>query len=230
MRAALRTRTESRGGTVDNNGRPPDATVYRLSLYHCYLADAQRRGDTSTYLTSRALAEELDLSEETVRRDLTYIDSKGRPGTGYVCSDLFAALEEFLGLREEYPIVRIGTAQTLATLQALFPEDYYGITQAAYFSELEEEAGASVGDVEVRHVSEIPALDPALGVNVALVACSQPWIEPVLEMLNDAGVSGVLLLTPKLKLERPPGMNVRHIRMPCDIKSLACGCRFPTDR
>ena len=215
---------------MGNNGRPPDATVYRLSLYHCYLADAKRRGDVPTYLTSRTLAEELDLSEETVRRDLTYVESKGRPGTGYVCDDLFGALEEFLGLRTEYPIVRVGTVQSLTTLQALFPEDYYGITQAAYYSELEDEAGAEVGGVEVRHVSEIPALDPTLGVKVALVACSQPWIEPVLSMLSEAEVEGVLLLTPKLKLERPPGMNVRHIRMPCDIKSLACGCRFPTDR
>ncbi len=219
-----------RSDTVGNNGRPPDATVYRLSLYHCFLADAQRRGDIEMYLTSRTLAEELDLSEETVRRDLTYVECKGRPGTGYVREDLFVALEAFLGLREEYPIVRVGTVQTLTTLQALFPENHFGITHAAYFSEVDEEAGTFVGDVEVRHVSEIPDLDPALEVQVALVACSQPWIDPVLDMLDQAGVSGVLLLTPKIKLGRPPGMNVRHVRMPCDIKSLACGCRFPTDR
>ena len=38
-------------------------------------------------------------------------------------------------------------------------------------------------------------------------------------------VTGVLLLTPAIKLAKPEGMTISHVRMPCDIKSLACRCQ-----
>jgi NADH/NAD ratio-sensing transcriptional regulator Rex len=79
----------------------------------------------------------------------------------------------------------------------------------------------------VRHVTDIPELDPALGVDVALIACSPGWVQMTVDLLHKAGVRGVLLLTPQLKLKRPEGMNVVHVRMPCDIKSLACRCALP---
>lgn len=207
--------------------RIPEATVYRLSLYHCYLGEMIRRGSADVRVTSRELAKELDIREETVRRDLSYIGGVGRPGAGYQMYELFEALQEFLGLCDDYPIIRIGTAQMLQALQVVFPTDAYGVRPVAYYSELPEDVGAVVGGLEVRHVTEIPRIDPSLDVRVALVACSPGWIDSVLEMLNEAGVTGVLLLTPKVKLDRPEGMNVRHIRMPCDIKSLAHGCRIP---
>lgn len=207
----------------------PSATTYRLSLYHCYLAERIRKGDFERHLTSRKLAHELNLKEETVRRDLSYVASRGRPGTGYDRKILFDALQEFLGLRDDYPILRVGTAQTLTTLQSLFPEGFYGLVQAAYYSELPEEAGTLVGDVEVQHIAQIPDLDPSLDVRVALVACSPPWIDQTLELLREAGITGVLLLTPKVRLDIPEGMRIKHVRMPCDIKSLACGCKFGAD-
>ena len=33
------------------------------------------------------------------------------------------------------------------------------------------------------------------------------------------------MLTPILRLRIPEGINVTQIRMPCDIKSLACRCK-----
>ncbi len=205
----------------------PQATVYRLSLYHCYIGEMIRAGEDEKNVTSRVLADELDIREETVRRDLSYIGGVGRRGVGYSMGTLFEALSEFLGLYDEYPIVRVGSAQMLRALEVVFPPDAYGVRPVAYFSEQPEDVGTVIGELEVRHVTEIPQHDKDLDVRVALVACSQPWIDPVLEMLSEAGINGVLLLTPKVKLDRPEGMNVRHVRMPCDIKSLACGCKIP---
>lgn len=205
----------------------PEATVYRLALYHCHIGELIRGGQPDRLVTSRNLAEDLDIREATVRRDLSYVGAMGRVGVGYWMFALYEALSGFLGLREDYPIVRVGTAQMLGALEVVFPTDAYGVRPVAYYSELHEDVGVVVGDMEVRHVTEIPGLDRSLEAKVALVACSQPWIDRVLDMLSGAGITGVLLLTPKVKLDRPEGMTVRHIRMPCDIKSLACGCRIP---
>ncbi len=201
----------------------PDATLYRLSLYHCYLSELIRVGAPAR-ITSRAIAEELDIKEETVRRDISFVGDIGRPGAGYEPEVLFREFTRFLGLSEEYPIVKIGSAAMLAALEVVFPPDRYGVKPAAYFSELPEDAGIVIGGITVQHITELPNLDPALGIGVALVACSPSWVQVVLDLLGQTSVKGVLLLTPAVRVTRPEGMSISQIRMPCDIKSLACKC------
>jgi len=201
--------------------------VYRLSLYHCYLGEVLRVGGTEERITSRELAEELGIREETVRRDMSFIGGVGRPGSGYQTGSLFDALQAFLGLKDEYPVLKVGTAQMLQALKVVFPAHAYGLEPVAHYSELPDDVGVLVDDIPVRHISELPDLDPSLDVTVALVACSPAWVQRTLTMLGDAGIRGVLLLTPAIKLDVPEGMNLTHVRMPCDIKSLACRCQLP---
>lgn len=179
-------------------------------------------------ITSPRLAEELGIKEETVRRDLSFVGGVGRPGSGYDARVLFDALQDYLGLKDEYPILKVGTAQMLEALSVVFPAHTYGVEPVAYYSELPSDVGKVVHGIEVKHIADIPKLDPALGITVALVACSPGFVQLTLNLLAEAGITGVLLLTPALRLERPEGMTVTHVRMPCDIKSLACRCYVPT--
>lgn len=201
----------------------PDATVYRLSLYHCYLLELVRQG-APAHITSGQLAEELGVKEETVRRDVSFVGDIGRPGSGYQPEVLLDAFTEFLGLEDEYPIIEIGSAEMLRALQVVFPPDCYGMRSAAYYSELAEDVGTVLNGIEIRHLSELAGLDPASGVSMALVACSPARVSETLELLDRAGVGGALLLTPAIALDKPEGMTVTRVRMPCDIKSLACRC------
>lgn len=204
----------------------PDATVYRLSLYHCLLGELIR-ADAESSITSGAMAAQLDIKEETVRRDISFVGQVGRPGAGYGCQALFSAIQEFLGLKEEYPVIRIGSAEMLRALQVVFPASAYGVRPVAYYSELPEDVGATIDGVALQHVTSIPELDPKLGVTVALVACSPSWVQVVVDQCTKAGITGLLLLTPALSVAKPGGVTVTQIRMPCDIKSLACRCRVP---
>lgn len=204
----------------------PDATIYRLSLYHCYLGELLATGAPER-ITSRELAKQLHVKEETVRRDVSFVGDIGRPGRGYAPQDLFDAFTGFLGLRDEYPIAKVGTAQMLEALEVVFPPNRYGVRPVAYFSELSEDSGTIVGGIEVQALSSIPQMDPSLGVTVALVACSPGWVQMSVDLLAKAGVAGVLLLTPSLNVHVPEGMELTHVRMPCDIKTLACKCALP---
>jgi redox-sensing transcriptional repressor len=204
----------------------PEATLYRLSLYHCYLGELMRVG-APTRVTSRHLAEELSITEETVRRDISFMGEIGRPGAGYETQTLYSALTEFLGLSEEYPIAKVGTVAMLEALEVVFPADRYGVKPVAYFSEEPHDVGKVVGGITVQHLSEIPRLDPDLGVSVALVACSPGWAQLTVDLLVQGGISGILMLTPMIRLRRPENVNITQIRMPCDLKSLACRCQVP---
>lgn len=202
----------------------PDATAYRLSLMHCYLGEIVH-AEPDTKITSKVLAEALDLREETVRRDISFVGSVGRPGAGYRAQDLFQAIQVFLGLEDQYPVIRVGSAEMLRALQVVFPAQAYGVKPVAYFSEHPEDVGVVIDGVSIQHVSDIPELDRSLNVDVALIACSPSWVQLLVDQCHKAGLTGILLLTPALTLNKPKGMNISQIRMPCDIKSLACRCK-----
>lgn len=205
----------------------PEATLYRLSLYHCYLGELLRVGAPGR-ITSRQVADELNIKEETVRRDISFVGDIGRPGAGYDPVVLYTEFTHFLGLSEEYPVVKVGTAKMLEALQVVFPSEQFGVKPVAYFSELPEDAGVDIGGITVRHLTDIPRLDRKLDATVALVACSPGWVQITLDLLANADVTGALLLTPIIRLRKPEGMNVTQLRMPCDLKSLACRCQVPT--
>jgi len=204
----------------------PDATLYRLSLYHCYLSELLRVGAPDR-ITSRQLAEELSVKEETVRRDISFVGDIGRPGAGYEPEVLYREFTEFLGLSEEYPIVMIGTAKMLEALQVVFPCERFGVRPVGLFSEIPEDAGQMVSGLRVQHLTDITRIDPDAGVTVALVACSPGWVQVTVDLLASAGITGALLITPTIRVRRPEGMTITQLRMPCDIKSLACKCRAP---
>jgi redox-sensing transcriptional repressor len=206
----------------------PEATTYRLSLYHCFLGELSRR-DPSAGITSRVLADELQLREETVRRDISFIGNVGRPGAGYKAGELHAAIQKFLGLSDNYPTIRIGSAEMLRALLVVFPSHAWGVTPVGYYSEDPADVGQELEGIPVRHITEVPELPRSLGVQVALIAVSPPWVQIAVDLCAKAGIEGVLLLTPALKVERPDGVRVTHIRMPCDIKSLACRCSREPD-
>ncbi|PKQ17168.1 MAG: hypothetical protein CVT67_01635 [Actinobacteria bacterium HGW-Actinobacteria-7] len=203
-----------------------EASVYRLALYHCWLGDVVRAG-AAAKVTSRELAEQLGIKEETVRRDLSFVSAAGRPGSGYDITTLFGAIQQFLGLEDSYPIIRIGSAQMLEALAVVFPPDAYGVRPVAYYSELPGDVGKLVHGIEVRHLTDLPQFENELDVTVAMVACSPTWVGLTLELLDKAGITGVLLLTPQIRLDKPEGMKIIHVRMPCDVKSLACQCAMP---
>lgn len=203
----------------------PEPTISRLSLYHCFLIELIRL-DASTGITSRTIADELGLTEETVRRDLSYLGSVGRPGAGYDPVTLLDELGKFLGLASgPAPIVVIGTAEMVHALLRVFPGDLYGIRPVAAYSELPEDAGVPVDELIVRHLSDIPRLDQSLQARVALVATSPGWAQVSIDLLAQAGVTGILLLTPILRVHEPEGVAITKLRMPCDLKSLTCRCQ-----
>ena len=205
----------------DSPSRAPEASLYRLSMYHCHLLEAMRT-DGQQRITSLDFARELGIREETVRRDLSYVGGSGTRGSGYDSQTLLTALQEYLGISDAYPVIVVGTRCVFEALRVLFPAETYGLRQVAYFSENPEDVGLEVDGHVIRHTGELPTLDPELGIQIALVAVSPKWVNLTLDLLAKAGIRGVLLLTSTLHLERPETIEIIQLRMPCDLKSLAC--------
>ena len=200
--------------------RAPEPSVLRLSRYHCFLGELLGMR-SNRRVTSRELAEELGLSEETVRHDLKYVNVEGRPGAGYEMRALYDALQEYLELSPSHPFVMVGNADILRGLSITFPAERYGMKPVAYLSERAEDIGLPVEDTTIVALDDAESVVRQLGVSVAVVAVSPDALEGVLDSLCASGIRGALLLTPALRPYQPQGMDITYFRIPCALKSLA---------
>jgi redox-sensing transcriptional repressor len=205
---------------MTSSPRASDASMLRLSRYHCFLG-AALDSDNPRRVTSRELATQLGLSEETVRHDLKHVPIEGRPGAGYDATALHDALTEYLDLSEGHPFLVVGNVDMLRGLTVTFPAAQFGMRPVGYLSDRPEDAGVDVDGITVSQMSEAPRLVEEFEVSLALVACAPEAVDSVLERLLAAGVSGVLMLTPVLRPHHPEGLHVTYFRMPCALKSLA---------
>jgi len=212
---------------MSESPRASEASMLRLSRYHCFLGE--RLGSPALRpVTSREIAGELGLSEETVRHDLKHVPIEGRPGSGYDATALYEALQEYLDLSSAHPFLAVGNVDILRGLTVTFPAAGFGMRPVGYLSDRPQDAGVEVAGITVAHISDAAALVDEFDVSLALVACAPEAVDTVLCALAEAGVTGVLMLTPVLRPRYPKGMNVTYFRMPCALKSLAAQ-QSPTD-
>jgi redox-sensing transcriptional repressor len=209
---------------VSQSADVSQSALLRLARYHCLLEELLHSTDTPS-LTSREMSSQLGVTEESIRSDLSHVDIKGRPGTGYDIEALHTALGGFLGLADVSPFIVVGSLPMLEALPIVFPATEFGMNPIAYFSERPQDTGSTVGGLEVRPLSEISALRSDLGNVTALVACDPGHVDAALQALSDAGVCGVLMLTPRIRPVHPDGMQVTYFRIPCALKSLAATSR-----
>jgi redox-sensing transcriptional repressor len=200
------------------------AALLRLARYHCLLEE-MLHAEHAAGITSREIAAQLGVTEESVRGDLSHVDIKGRPGSGYDVDELHSALTEFLGLTEESPFIVIGGRHMLEALPIVFPAEDFGLRPVAYYSERDEDAGVVINGLTVRSLEELSAAPADEGNVVALVACAPHSVDEVLDRLSAVGINGVLMLSPRIRPVHPDGMQVTYFRIPCALKSLAGSSR-----
>lgn len=205
---------------MSESPRASEASMLRLSRYHCFLGE-MIASPSPRPVTSREIAKELGLSEETVRHDLKHVPIEGRPGSGYDPKALHEALQEYLDLSVGHPFVVVGNVDILRGLTVTFPAAQFGMRPVGYLSDRPADIGIDVEGIAITQMADAPQLVAELDVSLALVACAPESVDSVLESLLAAGITGVLMLTPVLRPHHPEGLHVTYFRMPCALKSLA---------
>src|SRR5215213_2235935 len=148
--------------------RIPEATVARLPVYLRILYElAERRTAT---ISSERLAELAGVNAAKVRKDLSYLGSYGTRGVGYDVEYLVYQMSRELGLHREWPVVIVGAGnlgQALANYAGFhergFPVVHLVDVEAA-------KVGTTIGDIEVRHLDELPELVAEHGITIGVIA------------------------------------------------------------
>ncbi len=199
----------------------PDVVLERLALYHCLLQEWLLGGRTKP-ITSRELAVALGLTDETVRRDLSFLKARGgKPGVGYDPRDLFGIIGKRLQMETRVPVLIVGSARIVEALFTIFSLEKFGFVAEAFYSENPQDAGKLFRGTEVRQLTTLPDHLGEHEAKLALLATHPDWTQYAIDALGGVGIKGILNLTPMVIANAPAGVDLMQLRYPCYLKVLA---------
>ena len=196
----------------------PDATIHRLPLYLEKLKLLQAIGVED--VSSRQLAESLDIKASQLRHDFHYFGGFSRPGRPYRVDKLVPALEQIIGIAEPQPTAIVGAGhlgQALANYQNL---EMQGFPVHGIFDVNPKLIGLEIRGQPVRDMDELEPVIREQGIRIAILTVPAANAQAVTDRLVRAGIMGIFNFAPT-DLKVPDGVVVRNERLAVGIMSLS---------
>jgi len=188
----------------------PIPVLRRLSHYLQHIRVQVEKG--REWISSRELAEALDVTSSTVRQDLSCLDISGTARRGYRTSDLEAAVVTLLGRDRESNMVIVG-AGNLGRALALHQEfPRQGFTICGLFDSSPAVVGRDFGKLTVQAMSELPRTVSEKNAEIGVIAVPSSAAQKVADELVASGVQGVLNMSCS-HVRTPEGVSVVEARM-----------------
>jgi redox-sensing transcriptional repressor len=208
------------GRRVDKS-EVPSVTVPRLALYLRKLRELRARGVEQ--VSSKDLAEMIDLNAAQIRKDVSYFGAFGTRGVGYEVSVLADEITRCLGLDHVWDVVIVGAGLLGTSLARYRGFDEQGFRLVAMFDSSAAVIGARFGpaeDARVRSVVELDEFCRRERVDIAMVTVPAAEADATVQRLAAAGVRAILNFAP-VKVLAPEGVLVREVDLSSELMSLS---------
>lgn len=198
--------------------RIPHATVARLPEYLRILVElAHSQHDT---VSSGRLADLGGFNAAKVRKDLSYLGSYGTRGVGYDVLGLLDEVREALGLTAARGVVVVGAGNLGRALANYSGFEERGFPVLALVDADVDKVGTRVGQLEVRHADELPALVIELGLRIGVIAVPSATAQDAADRLVSAGLKALLNFAPS-HVSAPPKVAMRRVDLARELQVLS---------
>ncbi len=200
-------------------GKIPEATVQRLSIYLRYVTQLHR--DEVKVVSSYALSKGCGVKAAQVRKDFAYFGELGVRGVGYYVNDLYADLKKILGLEQVWEVALVGAGHLGSALTAYRGFEEYGFTISAIFDLHPEALPAALRERhEVHPIEQLREIVTRQKIRIAILAVPAAAAQEAVDALVEAGVKAILNFAPA-RLEGPPGVKIRNVDLAVDLGVLS---------
>lgn len=216
---------------MEENQKPhvaiPRTTMERLPGYLNFLR--MKTGPEYERISSTVIAQEMNLSAITVRKDLAYIAS-GRPRIGHLREELIERIAEVLGSAECNSAVLVGVGNLGHALLCYDGFSHYGMRVLAGFDVNANLIGDTINGKSVYHINSLYSFVRDSGARIGIIAVPAPCAQEVCDRMVAAGIRGILNFAPA-HLSAPADVLIRHEDFAVSLALLAVSMeRQPAER
>ncbi len=169
----------------------PKATLERLKLYHRLLSE-----ESKEYVSSEEIGEKLNIPPEQVRKDLSYLEYKGKPKVGYHVKSLLEELNRLFGIDKKVKVIIIG-AGNLGSALANYPGfANYNIEIVGIFDKDQEKIGKKVGDLVILSLDFLERVIKRFNVEIGVICVPKESAQEVADLLVKNGIKAIWNFAP----------------------------------
>jgi len=188
------------------HGQIPKTTMERLPGYLNFLR--MKSGPEYERISSTVIAQEMNLSAITVRKDLACV-ANGRPRIGHKREELIERIAEALSSGGCNDAVLVGAGNLGHALLCYKGFSHYGMKILAGFDVDAKRVGSEVNGKTIYHINNLYSYVQKTGASIGIIAVPAPSAQEVCDRMVAAGIRGILNFAPA-HLSAPANVVVRH--------------------
>ncbi|MGO8683126.1 MAG: redox-sensing transcriptional repressor Rex [Thermoleophilia bacterium] len=202
---------------IDKNS-VPTVTVPRLALYLRKLRELNAHG--TERISSKDLAEMIDLNAAQIRKDFSYFGEFGTRGVGYEIPRLIEEITCRLGLNTTWNVAIIGAGLLGTALARYRGFSEQGYRLVAMFDSSARVIGASYGSGRVRSITELEEFCTTQHVDIAMVTVPAHAAQATIDRIVAAGVKAILNFAP-VRVSTPKEVVLRQVDLSSELMFLS---------
>lgn len=181
-------------------------TLRRLPVYLRYLRN--QSGSGVEYLSSVAIAKDMNLSPMVVKKDLAVaILTEGKPRVGYHLISLIKDIETYLGYSNKKDAVIVGVGQLGRALMSYEGFANYGLNIVVGFDT--DETIHEVAGKKVLMMDKFTNLVQRLNIHIGIITVPKELAQHVAELMVNAGIKAIWNWAP-VTLQIPDDIVVKQ--------------------
>lgn len=196
----------------------PETTIKRLSLYYRILQPLSVQGTRE--ISSKSLAELLNLNPAQIRKDLSYFGTFGKPRTGYNVIYLTNKIAEILGISEERRVLIAGAGNLGTALAAYRGFKIFGFKICALFDADTHKIDKKIKGIPCYNIKELAPVVKKEKIGMAVIAVPAEAAQEIATIVTNSGIKAILNFAP-VRLNVPKDIKVSNVDLALELKSLS---------
>jgi redox-sensing transcriptional repressor len=178
-------------------------------LYNYYLLANRAKSQGQSHISSRQLAEFLQVGDTQVRKDMAAINMVGQPKRGYEIDATIASLRRTMGLDQVHRAVLCGVGRLGRALLMYSRFTEFGFHMVGAFDVREEVIGEDVAGTSVLHIDRLTEVIDIFSVEIGILTVDVWAAQEICDRMVASGVKAIWNFAP-IHLRVPQHVLVRH--------------------
>lgn len=192
----------------------PIPTLRRYPVYYQHLLNVIANGQD--IISSEELGYATGSAPEQVRKDIGFLEGRGRSRVGYSTRKLAAEINASLGLVQEKPAILVGVGN-LGRAITLYPGfAHYGLRITHLFDISPMVIGHTVGGKQIMPVDQIPCVLKSCPVRIGIITTPPGGAQEIADTMAENGIKGIWNFS-TAHLRVPEGVMVRNVDLSLEL-------------
>ncbi|MBU0672617.1 MAG: redox-sensing transcriptional repressor Rex [Candidatus Margulisbacteria bacterium] len=196
----------------------PEKTIQRLLLYYRYLNFLGQQGTKN--ISSKSLADLMEIRDSQVRKDLSYFGRLGKRGSGYDVMALRDKIADILGIAGESKVCIVGMGSLGSALAAYKGFGALGFKIVSVFDNSKQKVGRKIRGHICHDIDKLNKIVPRDDIDIAILTVPAEAANETAIKLEQSGIKAILNFTP-VKLSLSKKVKISNVDLAMELKTLS---------